>query len=171
MELRQTTCCGVRDYSGLMELDTPQEVLLDVYDRLFALGQHAGRGWRTGAFVLFTCAAAERKLPRLIRFIEENALGSCTLAPTAFNPNSNHNLQAMLWGFDHNAYDAWIAVQRRRERGEYTVGDRVRNAAEGSARYRQEAVVMNIDGDTVQVDYVSGGHGKGKKKNYTLIID
>lgn len=161
--LTRTSCCGVRDYEGVQER-TAVEVMRDLYLDFYNVDNYHDDNWSSGAFVLFTCPAEDRKIPRLIEYIEEHKLGSCTLAPTAKNPNSDRNLQAMLFGVDHRAYHEW----HKRFEG-VQVGSQVINGYQDSLRYGEEATVTGIEDGVIFVRYTSGAAGKGLSKHYQLV--
>lgn len=168
-ELNRTSCCGVREYDGLLEFDSVKPCLLDLYIRFYDLEEE--RGWKSGAFIMFSCPAYERRIPKLIKYIEEAGIGSCTLAPTVLNPNSTNNLQVMLFAPKHNEFHKWYkenAVQYP-----YSAGDKVTNVAKESARYGQIAIVSNIVGQNGIVDvtviYESGAVGGGHIKDYKKV--
>lgn len=168
-ELRRTSCCGMRDYNGLMEFDSMKDLLVDLYNRFYNNDGH----WSSGAFILFTCATQERRIPRLIKFITDNALGICTKSESVYNPNSNHNLEAMFWAVNHNAYKIWYALQLRLASGAYAIGDKVRNVSRGSKRYGQMATVITVnrDTDSVNVKYEDASTGTGEVKHYKIVAE
>lgn len=177
--MRQTSCCGIRDYNGLADWQMTPEGLIegfkDVYSRFYAM--HGGQGWRSGAHIIFSAASQDRHIPRVAQFITDNALGDVTQPPRVHNPNSGHNLDMLVFTPDHNVFQQWFDQQIAREEEErreaeanrqIRVGDSVTNIYPTARRNGQRGTVTNIVDGTIAVRYADGGTGSGRATSYEL---
>mgnify|MGYP001560028738 CR=1 FL=1 len=164
-KLKRTSCCGVRDFDGLLEYDSPKEALLEVWRQF---------GEVDGSFILFTCPTYEKMLTRLVAYIEEMGLGTCVVTPVKMNPNSDNKLRAMLFAPNKNKMYSWYAKTKEDLLMGLYVGARVKSVSRGSERYGRTALVESLedggDESSVRVVYQDGsGSGYGAPKDYKLI--
>ena len=97
--LHRTSCCGLREYEGLDDLNTAEEALLDMHE-----------AWddMEGAFIIFTDPTCEPGGERLCKYITRYRLGKVTKIRAKINPNSNNMLRVYIWAVNITKYDRWI---------------------------------------------------------------
>lgn len=171
--LSKTSCCGVRDYHGVVALRNPVDILLDAYRKFYNHEDDnddydEDREWDNGAFIMFTCPVHERLLPRLKEYIDQNGLGSTMLSDSRHNTNSQQNLHVLIFGMNHVMWETWY--KKDNEVLPYNVGDRVVSANTNARRFGQESTVVEIVDGMVRVDYANGDMGSGKLSDYRLVL-
>lgn len=103
MEIEETTCCGIREFSGLPEdpFDAIDEIALDIFGQPRNFN---GELFERYAFVMFSQNDIQENLGRnLMEAINDYNLGECTLTGEASNPNTGNTITLFLWKLDHNA--------------------------------------------------------------------
>lgn len=94
-----TSCCGVRDFMGLR--NNPEETLRYFCDE---------RRGRDGAFYMFTGTDGSC-ISDLANYIRENELGTLTETEFVRNPNSAHQLKALMVSFNREALNTWYSTR------------------------------------------------------------
>lgn len=138
MGIKTTSCCGVREFSGLQK--DPVEVVNYFCKYLFEGGQCA--------FILYTDPVEFENGEALTDFIREFKLGDVTETPVRHNPNSDRDLKAYLFAPDLKTLKTWYDKQPKRE--PFKVGDMV--VGNDKDRYN-----VTRKGWTGKVISVSGG--------------
>lgn len=143
--LEKTTCCGVRQFIGLEDCKTPEEVLLT-----------AGNNWFlwNGAFILFTCAKDCAISDEVIAFIKKNKLGDVTEGP------ESEKMRMFSWGIDKVKFKSWA-----RANCGFKIGDVIKHAKTARARYYYNTdsrfkVAEMIGCVIIATDMVSGAQFK-----------
>lgn len=162
MELRKTSCCGLREYVGLQEFKDPREALMKAYN--------TWRSWN-GAFMVFTCTTPYPIGKKLIRYIKEKGLGSVVETEVKHNPNSGNNLRVIVWCVNNKTYDSWFATENQ-EALEAEAAARVARAeAERVRREAEEAAFLPMIGRKIQGNARSvAQYGEGYGPQFTATI-
>lgn len=98
MEIKTTSCCGVKEFSGLRK--DPVEVVTYFCQLLF-------RDSLSCAFILYTDPVEFEYGEALTDFIRNNKLGDVTETPEMLNPNSERMLKAYLFAPDRKELQKW----------------------------------------------------------------
>lgn len=123
--LSTTTCCGVRDYTGLMATKSCEQALFEVFSQWMSM---------KGAFIMLSCPTDKQQLSKLKLYITKNKLGTAHLTEARYNPNSGHMLRVMMWGVNKKEYIRWfnrVTTKRDKQRqidlkkGKLVVGQKV----------------------------------------------
>lgn len=101
-DLRHTSCCGVKDYHGLMQ--TPTATLKYVGSQIYSWGQGC-------AFVMFTDTGMASRAEEIKRYIAQYNLGKVTVSHTERNPNSGNRLTVYIWAINQEAFANWYATE------------------------------------------------------------
>lgn len=96
--ISKTTCCGLREYSGVMSKKSTKEVIYDAYKDFKAMKT---------AFVIFSCPTSRGELQKLVRYIKANDLGTTVITDSRRNPNSGNMLRIMVWGVHQKNIVEW----------------------------------------------------------------
>lgn len=95
MGIRTTSCCGLRDFSGLQR--TPRLTLKTFYQQLQS---------KTGAFFIFS-GTNSSCIESLKYYIEENHLGKVIKTEWVRNPNSGNYLMILVYEPDRTKLKKW----------------------------------------------------------------
>ena len=110
MNVRATTCCGIRELGGIQDYDDPSEILRRVIPSLL--------GDLDGPYSFFSCNDESEMGDELARLINDEGLGTVTRTGYHFNVNSDNDLEMFIWTHDADAMRAWLerdAEQQRRD--------------------------------------------------------
>lgn len=111
--IRKTTCCGIREFSGLQS--TPQRTLIKFME------ERRGILFRS-AFYLFSDGALygqSSKLEPLIEYIEENKLGTVYSTEYHPNPNSGRNVKGVLLALNEPNFSDWYKKQPKEMKNQF----------------------------------------------------
>lgn len=124
MEIRNTTCCGVKEFYGLAS--DPSDTLWFIAKEVFEKGL-------SFAFMLFTDPVEFKNGETLKDAILELKLGTVTETPEVENPNSQRILKAYLFSPDMKAFKAWYVAYYeliKKLQKCFKVGDRIIGTSE-----------------------------------------
>jgi len=152
MEVRPTTCCGLRELNGIIEYTTPEAIL-----------EHAVPQFRgtDGAFMMFSCPTSNSIGRKLAEFIKDNEFGVVTESPVRRNPNSGNMLRVFMWALNKKPLYKWVD-DRAKKRGDvvFEVGQRVRGRVSaniyGITKEGWEGVVVAILSNGHEIEVVGG---------------
>lgn len=99
--INETSCCGVREYAGLMDSKTKSIIESIALDRFQDSNDYR--------FVMFTenhQKNFENGLA-LMAYIKKNKLGIITKSYTGNNPNSFNDIRVYLWRISENGLRKW----------------------------------------------------------------
>lgn len=111
MRVNETSCCGLREISGLSEHRTPA-IAMQAFCR-FSLGldyNYNGRLGRTLEFshAVFTAATGKNDYgEKFAAFILRNKLGTVTPSQRRNNPNSGNPLKVWVWTLHQTNVKKW----------------------------------------------------------------
>jgi hypothetical protein len=108
MHIAPTSCCGLREISGLSYHNTPGEAM-----REFALGATRLNYVRSGrvlvcSHVIFSAAdGANDYGDKFAAYIRRHKLGTIAISRRLTNPNSGNPLKVWVWSINKTALLAW----------------------------------------------------------------
>ena len=97
--LSSQNCCGIREISGVWNIDGPKGVLKTVHSYF--------RGGGSCAIIMFSDAMAYGDGAKLSAIIKKHKLGLVVETGRVHNPNSGRAIKGWLWTVNKKALKAW----------------------------------------------------------------
>lgn len=107
-EIRSTTCCGLKEYTGLY--NTPTETLKEMARLL-----RAGRT-RVGILMFSDAEMNRRGIELATEIAKKPNWGKVIASEKAINPNTRRNIIVWTWAINKRAFLAWHTRQQTKQR-------------------------------------------------------
>lgn len=114
MQIRNTSCCGLKEIEDLQDADEPEDavrLLLDISGtKEYSTTQHRYVPKLNILFshVLFTEVIGDGGYGRqLSAYVKKHHLGTVVMSSTSTNPNTGNRIRCYIWTIDKPAIKAW----------------------------------------------------------------
>lgn len=123
MGMNNTTCCGIKEYFGIHNSQSPEAALKDIGNHLFK------EGYERSGLVFFSDnlnGAVGSPGYAVQKYIEEHKLGNIICTNPKVNKNSGNLIVMWVWEYDRVKFKNWFDSPQLRDRRHYGRGALVR---------------------------------------------
>ena len=107
VQLNRTSCCGLREISGLGGAGTSRNALYEVAKIMYTNS-------KKGAFVVFSAPSQHKYGDNLRNLITKTRVGTVSKSRARKNPNSLNTLNVYMWSVNDKVLKRWYIAEKKR---------------------------------------------------------